>query len=51
MIALFLIVGDTISAGAKLLWFVLVTCLAPLAIPVYLVLRHHRHSHAVGSIA
>ena len=40
---LFLLVGDSISVVAKILWFLFLTCIAPLAIPLYLILRHRRH--------
>ena len=43
LIALFALLVDSISVGAKILWFILLTCLAPVAIPVYFVLRHRRH--------
>ena len=43
LIALFMLLVDSISVGAKILWFVVLTCLAPVAIPVYFVLRHRRH--------
>jgi len=43
LVALFMLVVDSISVGAKILWFVALTCLAPVAIPIYLVLRHRRH--------
>ena len=43
---LFLLVTDSISVIAKIIWFVLLTCLAPLAIPVYLILHHGRTSRA-----
>lgn len=33
---------DAISVGGKILWWVLVTLLAPISIPVYWVLRHRR---------
>ncbi|HEX6762181.1 MAG TPA: hypothetical protein VF094_05230 [Gaiellaceae bacterium] len=39
---LFLLVGDSISAFAKIVWFLLLTFLAPIAIPVYLILHHRR---------
>jgi hypothetical protein len=35
---------DTLSVSAKLAWFVVLLLLAPVAIPVYLVLRHRRHT-------
>ena len=41
---LFLLVTDSISVLAKIVWFVVLTCLAPLAIPLYLILRHYRHA-------
>ena len=44
--SLFLLVTDSISVIAKIIWFVLLTCLAPLAIPVYLILHHGRASRA-----
>jgi hypothetical protein len=43
LVSLFLLVADSISVLAKIVWFVLLTCLAPIAIPVYLILRHRRH--------
>jgi hypothetical protein len=41
--SLFLLLVDDISVVGKVVWFVLLTCLAPVAIPVYLILRHRRH--------
>ncbi len=46
VVSLFLLVVDTISVGAKILWFVVLTCLAPITIPLYLILRHRRHAAA-----
>jgi hypothetical protein len=46
--SLFLIIGDSISAFAKIVWLILVTCVAPLAIPVYLILHHRRVMRSVG---
>jgi ABC-type Fe3+-siderophore transport system permease subunit len=43
LIALFALLVDSISIGAKILWCVALTCLAPFAIPIYFVLRHRRH--------
>jgi hypothetical protein len=43
LIALFMLLVDSISVGAKILWFLALTCLAPVAIPIYFVLRHRRH--------
>lgn len=42
LVSLFVLAGDTISLGAKILWFVALTCLAPIAIPVYFLRRAHR---------
>jgi hypothetical protein len=42
VISLFLLVLDSISVGAKVVWFVALTLLAPVAIPVYLWLRYRR---------
>ena len=44
--SLFLIVTDSISVLGKIVWAILVTCIAPLAIPVYLILHHHRRARA-----
>jgi hypothetical protein len=41
---LFLMLGDPIPVVAKLFWLLAATCLAPFAIPVYILLRHHRHA-------
>jgi hypothetical protein len=43
LIALFALIVDSISIGAKIIWFLALTCLAPVAIPLYFVLRHRRH--------
>ena len=54
LIAPFALLVDSISIGAKINWFPAITCLAPLAIPIYLVLRHRRHREhprVEGSIA
>jgi hypothetical protein len=42
LVSMFLVVVDSISIGAKIAWLVLLTCLAPFAIPAYLVLRSRR---------
>ncbi len=44
--SIFLLVTDSISVIAKIVWFVLLVCLAPLAIPAYLILHHHRTAQA-----
>jgi len=49
LIALFALLVDSISIGAKIIWFLALTCLAPVAIPLYFVLRHRRH-HAHPSV-
>ena len=47
VLSLVLLVFDSISVGAKILWFVLLTLLAPIAIPVYLLWRRSRTRAAV----
>ena len=44
--SIFLLVTDSISVIAKIVWFILLVCLAPLAIPAYLILHHHRTAQA-----
>jgi hypothetical protein len=44
LVSLFLVLVDSISVLAKIGWLIVLTCLAPIAIPVYLILRHRRHS-------
>jgi hypothetical protein len=39
---LFMLVLDSIPVGAKLVWFVALTLLAPITMPLYLLLRHRR---------
>jgi len=46
LFTLVLIVADSISVVAKILWFLLVTLIAPLAIPVYLIWHHSRMRRA-----
>jgi hypothetical protein len=46
IISLFLLVTDTIGFGAKVLWFVFLTCLAPITIPVYFLVRARRGGQA-----
>jgi hypothetical protein len=48
VIALFVLVFDSISIAAKIIWFLALTCLAPVAIPVYFVLRHRRHRSSLA---
>ena len=42
IVSLFLLVVDSIGVGAKILWFLALTVLAPFAIPIYLVTRRRR---------
>ena len=42
LVAIFMIIVDSISVVAKVLWLLAVTVLAPFAIPVYFILRHRR---------
>ena len=46
VIAVALLFTDSISIGEKLLWFVALTVLAPVAIPVYFIVRSRRHGRA-----
>jgi uncharacterized membrane protein YbhN (UPF0104 family) len=46
LVSLFLLVGDSISLGAKILWFIALTCLAPFAIPLYFLARSRRSQPA-----
>jgi hypothetical protein len=46
LFSLFLLITDSISAFAKVIWAILLICIAPLAIPVYLILHHRRYTHA-----
>jgi hypothetical protein len=46
LFSIFLLVTDSISAFAKVVWAILLICLAPIAIPIYLILHHRRYAHA-----
>lgn len=46
LISLFLVIGDSIGIGAKVVWVVFLTVLAPIAIPTYLILRRRRLASA-----
>jgi hypothetical protein len=46
LVSLFVLVLDHISFGAKVVWFVLIVCLAPVSIPIYFYLRHRRRTQA-----
>jgi hypothetical protein len=41
----FVLVLDDISLGAKVLWFLALLLLLPVAVPTYLYLRHRRRSN------
>jgi hypothetical protein len=47
LVSLFVLVLDSISVGAKILWFLALTLLAPFAIPAYFLWRQSRR-RAVG---
>jgi hypothetical protein len=49
LVALFMIIVDSISVVAKIVWLVAVTVLAPFAIPVYFILRHRRTTHETAA--
>jgi hypothetical protein len=49
IVALFFLVLDSISLGSKIVWFLAVTCVAPLGIPAYLTARHLRHRRSVAA--
>lgn len=44
LVCLFMLVADSISVFAKIVWFLLLTFVAPIAIPVYLIVHHSRAS-------
>ena len=46
LVANFLLVLDDIPFLSKVLWFLALTLLLPIAVPLYLFLRHRRHSRA-----
>jgi hypothetical protein len=50
IVSLLMLVMDSISVGAKVLWFLLITLLAPLGIPAYFLWRHSRRG-AVANVA
>ena len=47
--ALILLVFDTISVGAKIVWFLALTVLAPVAIPAYFVVWRRRREAVADS--
>jgi len=44
VVANFLLVLDDIPILSKVLWFLALTLLLPIAVPLYLFLRHRRHA-------
>jgi hypothetical protein len=40
-VALFLVLVDAMSVGAKILWILFLILLAPIALPAYFLVRHH----------
>lgn len=42
IVSLFVLITDSISVGAKIVWFVALTLLAPIAIPAYFLWRRSR---------
>ncbi len=49
VISLFLVVSDSISAGMKIVWFIVLTCFAPIAIPLYFLARARRTPPAAAA--
>ena len=49
VMSLMYVVADSISVFAKVIWFLALTLLAPVAIPVYFLTRHHRHAATAAS--
>jgi hypothetical protein len=41
VVALFLVLVDAMSVGAKILWILFLILLAPIALPAYFLVRHH----------
>jgi len=48
LLCLFLLVFDTLPFWQKVVWFLALTILAPIAIPVYLIARRSRAVHAAS---
>ena len=48
VLCLFLLVFDTLPFWQKLVWFLALTILAPIGIPVYLIARRSRAAHAAA---
>jgi Phospholipase_D-nuclease N-terminal len=51
IVSLFVLVMDTISVGAKILWFLALTLLAPVGIPAYFLWRHSRSGDRIDASA
>lgn len=50
IVSLLMLVMDSISVGGKILWFLLITLVAPVGIPAYFLWRHSRRG-AVANVA
>jgi len=50
IVSLLMLVMDSISVGGKILWFLLITVVAPVGIPAYFLWRHSRRG-AVANVA
>jgi hypothetical protein len=48
VLCLFLLVLDSLPFWQKAVWFLALTILAPIAIPVYLIARRSRAAHAAA---
>jgi len=48
VLCLFLLVFDALPFWQKFVWFLALTILAPVAIPVYLIVRRARAAHAAA---
>jgi hypothetical protein len=49
LVSLFVLAFDTISIGAKIVWFLALTLLAPFAIPAYFLWRRSRRPTVADS--
>lgn len=50
LLCLFLLVFDSLPFWQKVVWFLALTILAPIAIPVYLIARRSRAAHAASGL-
>lgn len=51
LVALTMAIMDTTSAGEKVVWCIALTVLAPIAIPVYFVVRSRRRRSPESAVA